>query len=262
MRMKKLVEPRLRHHRPCHQIVLALTYLVAAAAHADTVPIAVASNFAEPARRIAAAFEAQSGYQVLLSTGATGKFYVQITNGAPFQVLLAADDTTPARLQAVGAAVADSRYTYAIGKLVLWSAQAGVVDADAAVLRSGGFAHLAIANPAVAPYGSAAVEAMQKLGVYAAIVPKLVRGDNIAQTQQFVLTGAATLGFVAMSQVYANGRLQSGSAWIVPQTLYRPIRQEAVLLTPGRNQPAALAFLRFLRGEAARSIIAAYGYGN
>lgn len=229
-------------------------------AHADTVSVAVAANFTAPMQKIAAAFEVDTGHKAELSFGATGKFYAQITHGAPFQVLLSADDTTPARLEREGKAVAHSRFTYAIGTLVLWSAQPGTVDAKGDVLKSGDFKHLAIANPKLAPYGAAALQVMEKLGVATALQPRLVQGENIAQTFQFVSTGNAQLGFVALSQVMADGTIRSGSAWQVPASLHEPIRQDAVLLMPGKDSAAASALLTYLRGRKARAIIQSYGY--
>lgn len=230
------------------------------AAHADTVPVAVAANFAAPMQKIAAAFEADTGHKAELSLGATGKFYAQITHGAPFQVLLSADDTTPARLEREGKAVANTRFSYAIGSLVLWSAQPGYVDAQGAVLKTGDFRHLAVANPRTAPYGMAAMQVMDKLGVSAALRPRLVQGENIAQTFQFVSSGNAALGFVALSQVMVDGKISQGSAWQVPAHLHAPIRQEAVLLQPGQGKPGALALLQYLRSDKARAIIQTYGY--
>ncbi|MDP3229258.1 MAG: molybdate ABC transporter substrate-binding protein [Acidovorax sp.] len=230
------------------------------AAHADTVSVAVAANFTAPMQKIAAAFEAETGHKAELSFGATGKFYAQITHGAPFQILLSADDTTPARLEREGKAVAHSRLTYAIGTLVLWSAQPGYVDAQGDVLKTGNFKHLALANPRVAPYGAAAMQVMDKLGVAATLQPRLVQGENIAQTFQFVATGNAQLGFVALSQVMTDGKIRSGSGWQVPASLHDPIRQDAVMLSPGKDSAAAAALLTYLRGDKARAIIKSYGY--
>lgn len=241
--------------------LVAIAGMAGATARADEVSVAVASNFTAPMQKIAAAFEADTGHVAKLSFGATGKFYAQIANGAPFQVLLAADDTTPARLEREGKAVAQSRFTYALGALVLWSAQPTTVDAQGAVLSTGGFKHLAIANPKVAPYGSAAMQVLDKLGVTAAVQPRLVQGENIAQTYQFVSTGNAQLGFVALSQVMVGGKISSGSAWQVPAHMHSPIRQDAALLTPGRGSPAAAALLQYLQGSKARAIIQSYGYG-
>jgi molybdate transport system substrate-binding protein len=230
------------------------------AARADTVSVAVAANFTAPMQKIAAAFEADTGHKAELSFGATGKFYAQITNGAPFQVLLSADAQIPAKLEAEGKAVTPSRFTYAIGTLVLWSAQPGYVDAQGAVLKTGDFKHLAIANPKLAPYGLAALQAMDKLGVTAQLQPRLVQGENIAQTFQFVSTGNAPLGFVALSQVMADGKITKGSAWAVPASLHDPIRQDAVMLLPGKDSAGAAALLKYLRSDRARAIIQSYGY--
>ena len=229
-------------------------------AHADTVPVAVAANFTAPMQKIAAAFAADTGHKAELSFGATGKFYAQITHGAPFQVLLAADDTTPARLEREGQAVANTRFTYAVGTLVLWSAQPGYVDAQGAVLKTGDFKHLALANPKLAPYGLAATQVLDKLGLTAQLQPRFVQGENIAQTFQFVATGNAPLGFVALSQVMEDGKIRTGSAWRVPAHLHDPIRQDAVLLLPGKDSAAARALMNYLRSDRARAIIQAYGY--
>ena len=235
---------------------LAATGLV----HADEVQVAVAANFAGPMKAIAARFEQETGHKVRSTVGSTGKFYAQIKNGAPFEILLAADDDIPIRLAQEGAAVAGSRFTYAIGKLVLWSAQPGLVDDRGEVLSKGSWQHLAIANPKLAPYGAAAVEAMKKLNVYGAVESRLVVAESIAQAQQFIDSGAAQLGFVAMSQVAEGGRLKSGSAWVVPAGLYSPIRQDAIVLDKGRNKPAAAALLAYLKSDAAKIVIRSYGY--
>jgi molybdate transport system substrate-binding protein len=227
---------------------------------AAEVQVAVAANFTAPMQLIAADFEKATGHKAQLSFGATGKFYAQIKNGAPFDVLLAADDETPARLEKEGAAVAGSRFTYAIGQLALWSVKPGYVDDKGEVLKQGTFAHLAIANPKLAPYGAAAVETLNKLGLLAALQPRFVQGENIAQTFQFVSTGNAELGFVALSQVYADGKLKSGSAWVVPAGLHNPIRQDAVVLARGKDNPAALALMNYLKTKKAQAIIRAYGY--
>lgn len=229
-------------------------------AHADTVQLAVASNFTAPMKELAARFEQNTGHKVLASYGATGKFYAQIKNGAPFDVLLAADDETPAKLEKEGAAVPATRFTYAIGKLVLWSAQAGMVDDKGAVLASGKFDHLSIASPKLAPYGAAAVEVLRKLNLGSQLESKLVQGENIAQAYQFVATGAAPLGFVAMSQVMEGGKLKTGSVWVIPSSMYAPIRQDAVALAPGKGKTVVSQFLAYLASEPARAIIRSYGY--
>ncbi len=242
------------------RLLSLLFALVAPGAFAADVQVAVAANFTAPMQKIAAEFARETGHQALLSFGATGKFYAQIKNGAPFQVLLAADEATPAKLEQEGAAVAGSRFTYAVGKLALWSARSAIVDPGGEVLKQGGFDHLAIANPRLAPYGLAAVDTMKALGVFGALEGKLVQAENIAQAYQFVATENALLGFVALSQVMEGGVLKGGSAWIVPASLHAPIRQDAVLLAPGQGNPAASALLRYLQGPKARSIIQAYGY--
>lgn len=239
----------------------AFALLVAATVvQADEVQVAVAANFAAPMKEIAARFEQDTGHKVLATAGSTGKFYAQIRNGAPFDVLLAADEETPARLEKEGAAIPNTRFTYAIGKLVLWSAQPGLVDDKGEALRKGSFEHLSIANPKLAPYGAAAVEVMRKLNLYRALEPKFVVGESLAQAHQFIVSGAAPLGFVAMSQVYEGGKLKSGSAWIVPVSLYRPIRQDAVALEAGKGKPAVDAFLKYLKGDQAKAVIRSYGY--
>jgi len=239
--------------------LLAVIGLVSPA-FADEVKLAVAANFSAPVKKIAAEFEADTGHKAVISTGATGSFYAQIKNGAPFEVFLAADDETPARLEAEGAGVKGSRFTYAIGKLVLWSAQPGYVDGKGEVLKKGEFKKLSIANPKTAPYGAAGIEVLKKLGLLDAVQPKIVQGENISQAFQFVSTGNAELGFVALSQVWENGALTSGSAWIVPAADYAPIRQDAILLAKGEGKPAADAFLKYLKGDKARAVIKSYGY--
>lgn len=242
--------------------LLCAAVLSCGTARAAEVSVAVAANFTAPMQKIAAEFERDTGHKAQLAFGATGKFYAQIRNGAPFEVFLSADDTTPAKLEEEGAAVAGSRFTYAIGRLALWSAQPGVVDDKGAVLRRGAFAHLAVANPKTAPYGAAALEVMRKLAVADALAAKLVTGENVAQTHQFVASGNAELGFVALSQVWADGRLTGGSAWLVPAELHAPLRQDAVILAAGRDKPAARAFVGYLRGAKAAAIIKSYGYAQ
>ncbi|OIQ69163.1 molybdate-binding periplasmic protein precursor [mine drainage metagenome] len=237
-----------------------LAGLAAGSANADEIQVAVAANFIAPMKLIAADFEKASGHRAALSFGATGKFYAQIRNGAPFDVLLAADDETPAKLEKEGFGVSGSRFTYAIGKLVLWSARPGYVDARGDVLKTGGFTHIALANPKLAPYGAAAIEVMTKLGLLSALESRFVQGENIAQTYQFVSTGNAELGFVALSQVYEDGKLKSGSGWILPASMHSPIRQDAVLLSRGKDNPAAAALLQYLKTDKAKAVIRAYGY--
>jgi len=226
------------------------------------VQVAVAANFAEVMQRLAEGFAAATGHQLKLSSGATGKFYSQIVAGAPFEVLLAADDETPRKLVQGGHAVAGSQFTYAIGKLALWSPAPGFVDAQGAVLASGRFAHLAIANPKVSPYGAAAMQVLRARGLEQALAPKLVTGQSIAQAYQFVSTGNAGLGFVAWSQIAVPDRPVPGSYWPVPQTLHEPLRQDAVLLKAGANNPAAAALLAHLKTPAARALIERFGYAT
>lgn len=244
------------------QSLLAMLALLgfASVAIADEVQVAVAANFTAPMQKIAAEFEKDTGHKALLSFGATGKFTAQINNGAPFEVLLSADQETPARLEHEGAAVAGSRFTYAIGKLVLWSTREAIVDNQGDVLKRGGFDHIALANPKLAPYGAAAMETMKALGVADTLAPKFVQGENIAQTYQFIATANALLGFVAMSQVYEDGKLKSGSAWVVPSNLYSPIRQDAVILEKGKDSAAAAALMKYLKGDKAKAVIKSYGY--
>ena len=229
-------------------------------AQAGEVQVAVAANFAGPMETLAAQFQKDTGHKAVVASGATGKFYAQIRNGAPFEVLLSADDETPARLEAEGHAVARSRFTYAVGRLVLWSAKANYVDAAGAVLKTGDFKHLAVANPKTAPYGAAAVAVIDKLGLTARLQPRLVQGENIAQAFQFASTGNAELGFVAQAQVWRDGKFTAGSGWIVPATMHAPIRQDAALLTKGARNPAAQALLDYLRTDKAKALIRAYGY--
>lgn len=241
-----------------------LASLIAAAfvssVRAENVSVAVASNFTGPIQVIAPLFERDTGHKLVPAFGGTGKFYAQITHGAPFEILLAADDETPARLLREGHGIAGSAFTYAIGKLVLWSPNPRLVDGKGEVLKKAGFKHIAIANPKTAPYGAAAVQTMTRLGTFDTLKPLLVQGENISQTHQFVSTGNAELGFVAYSQVIKNGQVGSGSGWVVPSNLYDPIRQDAVLLAKGQNNPAARALLDYLKGEQAQVVIRSFGY--
>jgi len=249
----------MKNFRTAGALLVAL-YTYCAGAIAGTVSVAVAANFADPVQRIAAAFEQATGHKADVSLGATGKFYAQIRNGAPFDVLLSADEDTPRKLEEEGAAVASTRFVYAVGKLVLWSPKPGVVDDRGAVLGGGNFEHLAICNPKLAPYGAAAVETMKALGSYDRLAATFVEGENISQAYQFVATGNAQLGFVALSQVMQDGKLRAGSAWIVPQSLYRPLRQAALLLDHGKDNAAARAWLDWLRRDDTKALIRGYGY--
>lgn len=230
------------------------------AAQADEVSVAVAANFTAPMQKIAADFEKATGHKAQLVFGSTGKFYAQIKSGAPFQVLLAADDETPARLVKEGDGVAGSQFTYAIGKLVLWSPKPGFVDDKGEVLKSGRFEHLSIANPKLAPYGLAAVETLKALGLADALQPKLVTGESITQAQQFVVSGNAELGFIAFAQIHKDGKLIDGSYWLVPGKYHTPIRQDAVVLDKGKGSAAAAALMGYLKSPAAVAVIRAYGY--
>lgn len=227
---------------------------------AAEVSVAVAANFSAPMQKIAQAFERDTGHKAVLAFGSTGNFYAQIRNGAPFHILLAADNETPARIEKEGLGVAHSRFTYATGKLVLWSKQPSLVDDKGDVLRTGKLERLAIANPKLAPYGAAALETLTKLGLLQSLQPKFVQGENISQTYQFVATENAPLGFVALSQVFADGRLRKGSAWMVPGTMHQPIQQDAVLLNSGKDSPAAAALLGYLRTEKIKTLIRSFGY--
>ncbi len=237
----------------------------AAAGSAAEVTVAVAANFTAPMQKIAAVFAQDTGHKAQLAFGSTGKFYAQIKNGAPFSVLLAADDETPARLEAEGLAVPGSRFTYATGRLALWSKQPNLVDDKGEVLHSPHFEKLgihkiAMADPKLAPYGAAAMEVIQRLDVQANVVPRLVQGESIGQTYQFVSTENAQLGFVAVSQISVDGRLTQGSAWLIPPHLHTPLKQDAVLLKVGADNVAAVALLKYLRSDKAKAIIRSHGY--
>lgn len=241
-------------------LYLSASLAMTVSAHAAEVSVAVAANFTAPMQKIARLFEQDTGHKARLAFGSTGRFYAQIKNGAPFDLLLSADAETPARLAKEGLAVDASRFTYAMGKLALWSKQPGLVDAQGQVLQSGTFDKIALADPKLAPYGAAAVEVMTQLGVLNTLRPKFVQGENIAQTHQFVATQNAPLGFVALSQVMADGRLVEGSVWAVPAALYNPLRQDAVLLNKGQGNAAAAALLQYLQGDKARAVIRGFGY--
>ena len=227
--------------------------------HAEEITLAVAANFTAPMKLLAAEFEKDSGHKVVASYGSTGKFYAQIKNGAPFQILLAADDEIPAKLVKENVGVGGSQFTYAVGKLVLWSAKPGLGDSAGAVLKKGDFAHLALADPKLAPYGLAALETLKALGIYDSVQPKIVTAENITQAFQFVSSGNAELGFVALSQVLKDGRIE-GSSWLVPENLYTQIRQDAVILEPGKGRAAVEALMKFLKGDKAKAIIKSFGY--
>ena len=227
---------------------------------ADQAQVAVAANFAEPIKAIAAVLEKTTGHTLQITVGSTGKLYAQIKNGAPFDVFLAANTGAPAAAEKDALAKAGSSFTYANGKLVLWSADAAKVDAKGSVLKGNSFRKLSYANPKTAPYGEAAVQVMDKLGLSAALTPKLVQGESIGQAFNFVHTGNAEIGFVAMSQVLEGGKLKRGSMWVVPQALYSPIQQNAVLLQHGANNPAAVALVKLLQSTNIKDLIRSYGY--
>lgn len=237
-----------------------LSLLAANHSLAAEISVAVAANFAAPMKIIAKEFERETGHKTVLSFGGTGQFYAQIKNGAPFAVLLAADTQTPEKIEKEGLGVQATTFTYAIGQLVLWSKKPGLVDERGEILKTGNFSKIAIANPKLAPYGAAALEVLNRLGVVNQVKPKIVEGSNIAQTYQFVFSENASLGFVALSQVYEDGKLKQGSGWIVPNSMYSPIKQDAILLNPGRDNAAAIALLSYLQSEAAKAVIRKFGY--
>ena len=250
-----------------HQISLwsvAVAFIfstVTSSVNAGEVNAAVAANFTAPVQQIAALFEKETGNTVKLSFGSTGKFYSQIKEGAPFDVLLAADEKTPKLMEQENLAVANSRFVYAVGKLVLWSAKAGYVDDKGTVLSSGSYNKLSYADPKLAPYGLAAQETLQKLNLWDKVQSKLVTGDSITQAYQFAATGNAELAFIALSQITKDGKVTEGSWWIVPAELYSPIKQAAVQLSVAKDKAAAQAFLAYLKSEKALTIIRSFGYG-
>lgn len=243
-----------------HRLYLGLMLLfgcAASSAFAAETSVAVAANFTEPAREIAAAFAKATGHKAQLAFGPSGAFYTQISHGAPFELLLSADADRPTKIEQEGLGVPGTRFTYAVGRLALFSTTPRLVDRAGAVLRTGRFEKIAIADPVSAPYGLAALETMRTLGVEARLKPRIVTGTSIAQAYQFTSTGAAELGFVALSQIIDVKR---GSRWIVPARLHKPIEQQAILLKTGAANPAARAFLKFLKSDAALRIIRRYGY--
>jgi len=240
-------------------LLAGVVLLATITARADEIAVAVAANFTAPFNKIAAEFEKETGHKLVASFGSTGKFYAQIRNGAPFEVLLAADDETPARLVKEGAGVPGSRFSYATGRLVLWSPKPGVVDAAGEVLKGSAVQKLAIADPRLAPYGAASVEVMKQLGVHERLAPQLVTGETLAQVFQFVASGNSPMGFLALSQVLKDGKVE-GSSWVVPAALHTPIRQDAVLLNAGQGKPGAAALLRYLQGTKAQALIQSFGY--
>ena len=238
----------------------ALLLSMASASHAAEAQVAVAANFAEPIKAIAAVLEKTTGHTLRVSLGPTGGLYTQIKNGAPFDVFLAADTERPAMLEKEGLTQPGTRFTYGTGKLVLWSVKPGRVDDKGEVLKAADLGKVAFANPKTAPYGAAALQVMEKLGLQAALQPKLVQGESIGQTFNFVKTGNADVGFVAMSQVRAGGRLKEGSMWAIPQDLYTAIQQDVVVLKRGENNEAALALIDLLKSPDIKDLIRSYGY--
>ncbi|GAB3770725.1 molybdate ABC transporter substrate-binding protein [Ramlibacter monticola] len=239
---------------------LAIALLTATALHAGQVRVAVAANLGAPMQRIASDFGWATGHEAVVALGSTGRLYAQMRGGAPFEVLLAADQEVTSRVERDGLAVPGSRFTYAVGRLVLWSLDPNGVDGQGNVLKRAPHGRLAVADPLLAPYGMAANQTLVRLGVLPAWQTSLLQGESVAQAYQFVATGSATLGFIALSQVMSEGRISRGSAWIVPSQLHDPLRQEAVLLNAGRSNPAATALMDYLKTEPARAVLRAYGY--
>jgi molybdate transport system substrate-binding protein len=257
--MKKLSTKKLSLKKRLHPLQYLVLGFFALQAHAEEITVAVAANFSAAMNRITPAFEKASGHKLVLAFGASGKFYAQIKNGAPFQVFFSADQSTPAALEKDGLAVPDTRFTYAEGALALWSAKTGFIDAEASALKEGKFNKLALANPKLAPYGAAAVEILQHLGLEQKTQAQWILGENIAQAYQFISTGNADLGFVALAQLMDQGPVQ-GSVWIVPSELHSPILQDAVLLRKGETSQGARELLRFMQEPQALDIIRSYGY--
>lgn len=240
-------------------ITLALL-LFGQASWSATVLVAVAANFSKPMTEIVSQFEKATGHNAKLSFGSSGKFVSQLENGGPFEVLLSADEKGPEKLEQAGLTVPNSRFVYALGKLVLWSATPNFVDDKGKILMTSNFKHLALADPKVAPYGAAAIDVLKKMKLFEKLQPMFVQGENIAQTYQFISTANAELGFLALSQVIKNGKIVGGSSWIIPDNLHAPIRQGAVLMKIGAENPAAHALIDYLKSIPALAIIKKYGY--
>lgn len=246
--------------RNLKSFIALLGTLVMQSATAGEISVAVAANFTAPMQKIVDRFQKESGHVVKASFGSTGKFYTQVRSGAPFDVFVSADSATPEKLEQEGLAVHGSRFVYALGKVVLWSAQPGLVDGKGEVLGKGSYGKLAIADPRLAPYGQAAQETLQNLGLWDKVQSRLVKGENISQAYQFTASGNAELGFVALSQVTRDGRIADGSWWVVPANFYQPIQQSAVMLSGAKDQAAAKALLEFMKGREAAAIIRSFGY--
>lgn len=250
----------MKHPATRWAIVLTSLLVIPFFTRAAEVSVAVAANFTAPMKTIAQHFERDTGHRAVLSFGSTGHFYSQIKHGAPYAILLAADIATPLKLEEEGLGVRGSRFTYATGRLVLWSKKDALVDAQGGVLTSNKFDKIAIADPKLSPYGAAAIEVMDKMGIAGKISTKIVQGANISQAFQFVSSQNATLGFIALSQVFSGGKIREGSGWIVPITLHSPIKQDALLLVKGRDNPAAAALMKYLQTERVRAVIKSFGY--
>ena len=261
-RLRPFLETRNMKSFAFKAAAAAVIAAVSCSALADEIHVAVAANFTAPSKDLAPIFEKQTGHKVILSFGSTGMFYGQIKNGATYDILLAADAKTPKKAVAEGYGIGSSVFTYAVGKLVFWSADAGKIKNGQQLLAKADFNKCAVANPKLAPYGLAAYETLKHAKAFDKVSPKFVEGDNIGKTYQYVKTGNADVGFVALSQVYKDGKLTSGSGWIVPQDYYGKIAQDAVLLKNGKSLAAANQFLQFLKGPEAARVKIAYGYGD
>ncbi|MFA6904261.1 MAG: molybdate ABC transporter substrate-binding protein [Gallionellaceae bacterium] len=251
-----MMQISMRGHVAAFFVFISLSMPACAA----EVSAAVAANFAAPMERIAALFRKESGHSVKLTTAASGKLYAQIRGGAPFDVFLSADEELPKRLLQEGQAVAGTRFVYATGRLVLWSVQPGLVDEKGAVLNSGKFERLAYANPVISPYGIATRETLTKLTMWNAMQKKLKKGDDVTQAYQLAANESADMAFVALSQVMRDGKVATGSWWLVPPELHNPIRQSAVLLSGSKEQAAAQALLAFMRSEKGKAVMRGFGY--
>ncbi len=241
-------------------IILLLTLPPRSIALAGETHVAVAANFLGAMKKISTDFESQTGHKVIISAGSTGALYSQIINGAPFDLFFSADDKRPEKLEADGLAVQGTRFTYALGGIALYSSTAGYVDPEGKILSVGRYKRLAIANPKIAPYGIAAVEAIENMGLTKKVDSKLTLGGSVAHAFQFTASGGAELGFVALSQIIDAGPGLTGSYWIVDKSLYNPVRQQAIMLRKGKNNIAAIEFIKFFHSEKAIKVIHDSGY--